>query len=83
MCCQVGDTRFADSQVPSRFNIPDSNCTVLNSAHIPGLHAYSRGRAFRAKAVLIEISTLLPRWCPCPYVLRATPSSTLPSGFCV
>lgn len=53
MCCQVGNT-------PSRFNIPDSNCTALNSAHHPVPHAHSRGRAFRAKAALMGTVTPSP-----------------------
>lgn len=51
---------FLIPKVPSRFNVPDSNCTALNSAHGPAPHAHSRGRAFRAEAVLMGTVTPHP-----------------------
>lgn len=57
---RLGTLDFLIPKAPSRFNIPDSNCTALNSARHPVPHAHSRGRAFRAKAVLMGIVTQRP-----------------------
>lgn len=57
---RLGTRDFLILKAPSRFHIPHSNCTALNSAHHPVPRAHPRGRAFRAKAVLMGTVTQRP-----------------------
>lgn len=76
---RLGTLDVLISKAPSRFNTPDCNYTALNSAHTPVPCTHCRGRACRAKAVLIDITTLLPFVGGVPAHMSYVPQ---PSLFC-
>lgn len=83
MCSQVENTRLAD--LPSNFNIPNSNWTALNSAHIPLWCAYLGGGVVRrAKAVITRLYfTTFVGCVPVHMPSSSTPLSMLLLGFCM